>query len=85
METSVKGVAAQKLNNEFNDIQLGIYKQQQVLNQSYMQAQQAQDQAKADSIANVYNQLVEKAMAKEMCIRDRRRLHPLSPFSTIPG
>ncbi|MCR9010656.1 TlpA disulfide reductase family protein [Gabonibacter chumensis] len=65
METSVKGGAAQKLNNEFNDIQLGVYKQQQVLNQSYMQAQQAQNQAKADSIANVYNQLVEKAMAKE--------------------
>lgn len=62
----IEGGLAQNLFNQFNEISMGVMKQQQALQQAYMNAQQAQDQAKMDSVENVFNQLVADAQAQEL-------------------
>ena len=64
--TGAKGGALHDLFNQFQDIQRGIMEQQMQLQQAYMAANQAQDQAKMDSIENVFNELVTTAQAKEL-------------------
>ena len=62
----VEGGAAQGLYNQFSELSMEIMKQQQPLQQAYMAANQAQDQAKMDSIENVFNQLITDMQAKEL-------------------
>ena len=62
----IEGGAAQGLYNQFSDLTLDVMKQQQPLQQAFMAANQAQDQAKMDSIENVFNQLVADMQAKEL-------------------
>lgn len=62
----VEGGAAQGLYNQFSELSMEIMKQQQPLQQAYMAANQAQDQAKMDSIENVFNQLITDMQTKEL-------------------
>lgn len=62
----IEGGAAQTLFNQFSAISMEAMKQQQGLQQAFMVARQAQDQAKMDSIETVFNQLVSETQAKEL-------------------
>lgn len=57
---------AQKLFNQFSEINQGIMQEQMRLNGEYQAAGQAQDQAKMQAIQEEFGKIVEAAQAKEL-------------------
>ena len=62
----IEGGEAQKLFNQFSEINQGIMQEQMRLNGEYQAAGQAQDQAKMQAIQEEFGKIVEAAQAKEL-------------------